>query len=284
MLKIILAILITVSLIVLAVIVYFKSYYTWIPAIVDNPLNKGKIDSVRSLKPIVPKGYDKGFGSADPFFVNGYVFAEIMKKGKGIIAVAKVDSQDRTLDFIPVLEENFHLSYPFVFNHLGTWYMIPEAYQSGSILLYSTKNFPYDWEPLGEIINIDGVDSTPFKLNGKWYMFTTSEKTLCNTILTTENFPFGPWKIEVSNQLPKGYRGGGQAFYSCGEVLLPLQPPTTILHSYGWKIELYKVNNDLTMEKFTTFYPPKGAGGIHHISFDPVTRQCMVDLRRYLKK
>ena len=120
-------VLIVVSLIVGAAIVYSKSYYTWSPALVNNPLASERINPRPPSKLIVPHGYDEGFGAADPFFVNGYVFAEIMKEGKGIIAVA--ESWEKTLDFIPVLEEKFHLSYPNVFRHDGVWYMIPEAHQ-----------------------------------------------------------------------------------------------------------------------------------------------------------
>ena len=234
-----------------------------------------------SFKIRVPKGYDEGFGAADPFLVDGLVFAEIMKKGKGIIAVA--DSREKILEFIPVLEEKFHLSYPHVFNHSGKWYMIPETFQSGSIILYRAKKFPHEWEKVAKVGDIDGIDSTTFNLGGKWYLFTTSEKTKENMILTTDNFPVGPWHVVRFNPLPKGYRGGGQALYHEGEVLLPLQPPTTFLHGYGWKLELYRLGDDLTMEQVMTLYPPRGAGGIHHLSYDPTTEQFLVDLRRFTK-
>ena len=280
--KTILAVALALSLILVAVILYVKSYYIWSPIVVYNPLDKGWIEPVRSFKLRVPKGCDKGFGAADPFFTHGCVFAEVTKKGKGIIAVA--DSREGGLNFVPVLEEKFHLSYPHVFNHSGRWYMIPEASQSGSILLYRAKKFPYEWEKVGIISDIDGLDSTTFNMEGRWYMFTTSGRTKENMIMTTDNFPLGPWRITRFNPLPKGYRGGGQSLYHDGEILLPLQPPTTILNGYGWKLELHKVNSDLSMERVTTFYPPKGAGGVHHLSCDPTTKQCMVDLRRYLKR
>jgi hypothetical protein len=215
----------------------------------------------------VPRGYDEGFGAADPFLVDGYIFTEIMKEGKGIIAVA--ESWGESLDFIPVLEEEFHLSYPSVFRHEGIWYMIPEAYQSGSILLYRTDDFPH---------------STVFNLGGRWYMFTTSVRSKENMILTTDNFPVGPWYTAVLSPLPREYRGGGQALYHNGEVLLPLQPPTTILHGYGWKLEVYKVNRDLSMDKITTIYPPTWTGGVHHLSYDPISNQYMIDVRRHLKR
>ena len=280
--KIVFIMLLVIALIVVGVVLYYKSFYEWSPIIVSDPMNKGKIEPLKSFELRLPKGYDDGFGAADPFLVNDFVFAEVMKQGKGIIGVA--DSREGVLKFVPVLEEKFHLSYPHVFSHSGTWYMIPEAYQSGSIILYRAKEFPYEWEKVGKIVDIDGIDSTTFNLEGKWYMFTTSQKTKENMILTTGNFPLGPWRVAKSNPLPKGYRGGGQVLYHRGELIIPLQPPTTILHGYGWKLELYKLGNDLTMKQVMTLYPPKGAGGVHHLSCDPTTERCMVDLRRYLKR
>ena len=279
--KIVLITLLVISFIIIGSILYCRSFYTWSPVIVSHPIKKGMINPTASFKLKLPKGYDEVFGAADPFLVNNFVFAEVMKKGKGIIGVA--DSREEVLNFVPVLEEKFHLSYPHVFSHSGTWYMIPEAYQSNSIILYRAKEFPYKWEKVDKIVDIDGIDSTTFKLEGKWYMFTTSNKTKENMILTTDNFPLGPWRVVKSNPLPKGYRGGGQILYYGDDTIIPLQPPTTILHGYGWKLELYKIGSDLTMKHIMTLYPPKGAGGVHHLSCDPTSKRYMVDLRRYLK-
>ncbi len=284
---IIFLVIITIILSIILTVVYLKSYYTWVPAIIKNPLMSS--DATKVLKtpiPVVPYEYDVGFGAADPFIVKDtkktFVFAEIMKDGKGIIAAAQWDY--RNLLFRPVLEETFHLSYPQVFQHSSKWYMIPEAYQSGSILLYESRNFPYQWEKVKSIYNLDGIDSTVFKLSNQWYMFTTSEKSGRTLILTTKNFPEGPWSVVKENPLDNGYRGGGQAIYQNEDIFLPLQPPSTIIRGYGFKLEVYKVKKDLSLEYTKTIMPPKGAGGLHHLVCIPGTDQCMVDLRRYKKR
>ena len=284
MFKIIIVIVIVVFIVILGTILYRRSFYTWAPAMIKNPFNTNyNVYLLNTPRPVVPinKGYDKVFGAADPFIVDNYIFAEIMKKGKGVIGVAKYNEDE--LIFTPALEENFHLSYPQVFQHYGKWYMIPEAYQSGSILLYQAKNFPYKWEKVKSIHALDGIDSTVFNISNKWYIFTTSQKTGKNLILTTNNFPYGHWSVVKNNPLPKGYRGGGQAIYHNKEIFVPLQPPSTIIHGYGYKLEVYKVNRDLSLEYVNTIMPPKGAGGLHHISCIPGADQCIVDLRRYKK-
>ena len=43
-------------------------------------------------------------------------------------------------DPVVVLEENFHLSYPYVFEESGNVYMIPETSDVGDIRLYKADN------------------------------------------------------------------------------------------------------------------------------------------------
>ena len=282
--KIVIAIIASVALFTILLVLYIRSHYVWIPAMIKNPMMADGTNVLQTTIPVVPDGYDNHFGAADPFIASDYVFAEIMKNGKGVIAVANWN--DTKLLFTPVLEEKFHLSYPQVFQHYGKWYMIPESYQSGAILLYQAKNFPYEWEKVETIYDIDGIDSTIFNISNQWYMFTTSNKTSKNLILTTNHFPYGPWSVIKENPLPTGYRGGGRAFYQDGKVLIPLQSPTTFLQGYGYKLEVYEVNPDLSMEHVRTIKPPKGLpNGLHHLDCsNGNTNQCMVDLRMYKKR
>jgi hypothetical protein len=239
---------------------------------------------LQTFIPVVPDGYNKHFGAADPFIASDYVFAEIMKKKKGVIAIAKYTNNTKKLLFTPVLEEKFHLSYPQVFQHYNNWYMIPESHKAGSIILYKAKNFPYDWEKVETIYDIPGIDSTIFNISNQWYMLTMYNGK--NLILTTNHFPYGPWNIIKENTLPTGYRGGGRAFYKNGKVLIPLQTPNTFLQGYGYKIEIYEIKQDLSMEHVRTINPPKGfLNGIHHLDCSYGTdNQCMVDLRMYKKR
>ena len=259
-----------------------KQKYEWRPALIDNIFKTNYKLSVKNIpKIILPKGARYQFGAADPFLIKGYIFAEIYdkdgwKNGTGCIAVAK---HDNTLKFEPIIKENFHMSFPYVFNHNNTWYMIPETYQSGNIRLYKAIKFPHKWKFIKNIYPIDGLDSIPFKLNGTWYLFTTSQKTNNNYILTTDNFPTGKWKIVKKNVLAKKFRGGGNALYHNGKILLPVQEPCKGRGTYGCDLDLYKVNSDLSMTKYKKIKPPSNATGIHHLSFDPFTKSFMVDLK-----
>ena len=44
-----------------------------------------------------------------------------------------------------VLKADFHLSYPFVFQHEGRVFMMPEG--NSALTLYESVNFPLEWKP-----------------------------------------------------------------------------------------------------------------------------------------
>ncbi|WP_438434853.1 glucosamine inositolphosphorylceramide transferase family protein [Gorillibacterium sp. sgz500922] len=121
---------------------------------------------------------------ADPFLlVEGsryYLFFEVYNvlSEKGEIGVAVSEDGVRwTYDRI-VLREPFHLSYPQVFREGSNYYMIPEMLAAGKVRLYKARNFPYDWEPAGELLDGRYVDSSTFFYRGKWWMFSGSDDGL----------------------------------------------------------------------------------------------------------
>ena len=60
-----------------------------------------------------------------------------------------------------VLEKDYHLSYPFVFEFENNFYMVPETESNNNIELYKCTDFPRKWEYHGEIMNnVSAVDTT----------------------------------------------------------------------------------------------------------------------------
>ena len=88
---------------------------------------------------------------ADPFVchANGkeYVFVEALEyyNGLGRIAVAEVVG-NTVGAFRIVIQEDFHLSFPNIFQYDNIWYMLPETSAAGQMRLYKATNFPYEWE------------------------------------------------------------------------------------------------------------------------------------------
>ena len=66
--------------------------------------------------------------------------------GKGIISAVEFDGAGPKAEVFPVLEEPWHLSYPFLIEHDGDLWMIPESSQRRDVALYKCVRFPDKWE------------------------------------------------------------------------------------------------------------------------------------------
>lgn len=72
-----------------------------------------------------------------------------------------------------VIKEDFHLSFPCIFEYNNDLYMIPESHQSNSIRLYKCQIFPEKWIYLYDLIqNVNAVDTVVFEYSGKWWLFS----------------------------------------------------------------------------------------------------------------
>ncbi len=71
------------------------------------------------------------------------------------------------------LDEPWHLSYPFIFQHQGKMYMVPEGYGSGALRLYRASDFPLRWEFDRVLVDRPLIDTSLFQWEGRWWMFTS---------------------------------------------------------------------------------------------------------------
>lgn len=117
---------------------------------------------------------------ADPFMLRvdeiWYMFFEVMNRqtAKGEIGLAT--SRD-SLNWIYqqiVLAEDFHLSYPNVFEWKNEYYMIPETIEPGVVRLYKAQTFPFQWSLVGPILSVRSADPSVFRYGDRWWMFTCS--------------------------------------------------------------------------------------------------------------
>ena len=85
-----------------------------------------------------------------------------------------------------VLYETWHMSYPLVFQYNGEYYMIPETADRGEVRIYRATAFPYSWSYLTTIIS--GIwlhDSTIFRYNNIWWMFTSDINSIVVCFILT---------------------------------------------------------------------------------------------------
>ena len=121
---------------------------------------------------------------ADPFMViensTCYMFFEVLNKNTNQGDIGLATSNDgRTWHYRKiVIDEPFHLSYPYVFKWKGEYYLMPESYEDSSIRMYKATNFPAEWEFVGTLLTgSDFVDPSIFRFRDKWWLFFTSTKS-----------------------------------------------------------------------------------------------------------
>jgi hypothetical protein len=115
---------------------------------------------------------------ADPFVVregsNYYMFFEVLNRATqhGDIALAvSPDGFDWTYQKV-VIDEPFHMSYPYVFRWENDYYLIPETSRDCSVRLYKAVAFPTGWEFQGCLLEgYHFVDPSLFRYRDQWWLF-----------------------------------------------------------------------------------------------------------------
>tara|TARA_B110000027_G_C16117529_1_gene300975 strand:- start:711 stop:2366 length:1656 start_codon:yes stop_codon:yes gene_type:complete len=175
------------------------------------------------INSIVFKNPD-GHYLADPFILKEgaetYCFVEDYdwSKGKGSIAAYQISS-GKPINLGIVLEESFHLSFPYIFKYESKIYMLPESSDNMDIRIYESVEFPTKWK-LKTIIkeNVSAADSMIFSRNGMWWLFSNINpiggRDYCSelSIFYTDNPIDGEWMPHEKNPVifdPSSSRNGG---------------------------------------------------------------------------
>ena len=134
---------------------------------------------------------------ADPFMVNEkgtwYMFFEVLnaRDNQGDIGLA-VSSDGFNWGYRQiVLDEPYHLSYPYVFKWKDDYYMIPESREAYAVKLYRAANFPTKWSFVANLLSGNYVDSSIFYYDGQWWMFTSDRNDVLH--LFSANDLMGHW-------------------------------------------------------------------------------------------
>lgn len=189
--------------------------------------------------------------NADPFlFVdNGlvYLFYEELKyKGKGVIRMTSSKDLKKWSAPITVLEEPFHLSFPFVFKHNDEFYMLPETGRNKVVQLYKGSSDLKQWTR--DSVLLEGgedsfVDSSIIKKDRLYYLFTTrkSNGVYIQEIYFSSSLK-GPYTSHPSSPISsdkKYARNSGAIFSFNGELYRPTQ---CCLGGYGENVSIMKID------------------------------------------
>jgi hypothetical protein len=137
---------------------------------------------------------------ADPFLLRRdgrfHLFFEIHDRvrDRGVIGLAtSADARAWRYERV-VLDEPHHLSYPFVFEHGGAVYLMPESHQTDEVALYAAEEFPSRWRRAATLIRgARYVDPTLVTHDGVHYLFV-GEAFKGVLRLFVANAIAGPWR------------------------------------------------------------------------------------------
>ena len=175
---------------------------------------------------------------ADPFQikVDGryYIFFEdyVNSMGRAHISVVEVDRNGIVSGPTEVLKLDCHLSYPFVFEWQGDYFMIPETGERNVVELYRATSFPFKWKPVKVLLEARSpVDATLAEVNGQWLMFVNIEEegvavNWDELHLYFADSPLGPWTPHERNPIVSDVRSArpaGRIFRSNGLLCRPSQ-------------------------------------------------------------
>ncbi len=190
-----------------------------------------------------------------------------------------------------VLELPYHLSYPFVFEHDGQIYMVPESSANRTIELYRAMDFPRRWELERVLIGgIEAVDATLHYDGERWWMFANGATPTGSH--ADELYVFfadsldEPWTAHPNNPVisdVRHARPAGRLFRAGGVLIRPAQDGTG---GYGRAVNFRKITK-LTMDEYAEepvnrIEPPVGRGtiGIHTYTFSGGFE--MIDVKRWV--
>lgn len=251
--------------------------------------------SLWRMKPLVPPR-DRFW--ADPHVVRReglyHVFIEELPYAsmKGRIAVLTIDDDGNASEPRTVLERDYHLSYPFLFERDGELFMIPETCDQGRIELYRCERFPDRWTPERTLMeDVTAVDATLLEHGDRWWMFTSiREETGAPFgdelfVFHTDDPVAGRWEPHPRNPVVSDVRSArpaGAFIREGGEILRPAQDGS---REYGWAVRIHRVE-ELTPETYrerevSTLMPgfAPEVRGIHSLA--RAGRLTMIDARSW---
>lgn len=167
---------------------------------------------------------------------------------KAHIAVLVMDQDGNYTAPRKVLERPYHLSYPFVFEWEGEYYMLPETASNRTIEVYKSAAFPDTWQLETTLMeNITAADATLFPYQGRWWLFANiveneGSSTWDELFLFYADTPLSrKWIPHPKNPIVSDVRRArpaGRLFEYRGEIYRPSQNNS---RGYGYGLKINRV-------------------------------------------
>lgn len=191
---------------------------------------------------------------ADPFLVKKegkyFLFFEDLPfaTDKGHLSVMEIKPDGTQGPIHVILEKEYHLSYPFIFEFESKLYMIPESYQANNIQLYECTNFPFKWEHKMNLMEeVCAMDTTLFFHDDKWWLFCTMSEIDGSShhdelFLFYADHPFTKeWTPHPLNPIVSDVRSARPAGHLYKQGTRLIRPSQDCSRKYGYGFNLNEV-------------------------------------------
>jgi hypothetical protein len=225
-----------------------------------------------------------GVYHADPFIWHrdgqAYCFFETFdyRRGKGHISVGRWTG-GRLAEIRTAVRPEYHVSFPFLFEHAGALFMMPESCATKRIEIWRCTEFPDRWELHATAMEgVVAADSSLAEIDGQWWLFANvstdpfgdlnSELHLFQVdgpeLRTVTPHPLNPVTFDA-----RYARNGGRVMRHGGMLFRPAQENSH--GTYGYGLNLMRIEA-LSMETYSEglvrrirpdFRP--GLIGCHHL-------------------
>ena len=184
---------------------------------------------------------------ADPFLLRRggrlFLFFEVWRESsrQGDIAWAERTASGAWRVGGLALDEPFHLSYPFVFEHEGEIFMIPESRVRREVRLYVARPFPNRFELRSVLLSGKRyADSSLVRWGGRFYLFTSPDNATLE--LFYADALEGPYRPHPMSPVVSGdacaARGAGRPFAWNGRIFRLAQCDRPV---YGASVRAFEV-------------------------------------------
>ncbi len=231
---------------------------------------------------------DKNTFAADPFIwtSNGKNSAFIeyyeSSKLKGSIAAIPLDENFQQGDSpIVILEEDFHLSFPFLFSNEDKLFMVPESSESCSTSIYICDDFPLVWRKINSLLEgVPIVDSIIVSQGKFWYLIANDGYRGINVFDTKLNVwradspTSDNWELITKTPISypgSGTRNGGLIKLQNGDLYRVGQIQDFSVYGAGHKIfKMFLSENCYEEQEDNSFNLSfiRQDSNVHHVTFD----------------
>jgi len=238
-----------------------KIWRRWFPHQWAIMVGKGSAEEIIDWGSVRFASMPPGVFWADPFILKkqdkSYLFFEeyLYTTKLGHISYALLNEDGSFGEPHLVLERPYHLSYPFIFEHRGEFYMIPETAQNKAIEVYRCTRFPDQWEFYKTLIqDVQAVDTTLFEYSMRWWMFVNiagkGGSTWDELHLFYSDDPLSTnWTAHPMNPVisdVRSARPAGRLFRRDGRLMRPSQDSSL---RYGYALNINQIKK-LTIHEY----------------------------------